>query len=41
MTLFQNAIGAYFKSSEAVQISHLYGTLAFIVAGFDETDKLN
>lgn len=29
LTLFQNAIGAYFKSIEAVKIRNLCGTLAF------------
>lgn len=41
MTLFQCAIGAYFKSIEAVKISDLCGTLAFLVAACEgEADEL-
>lgn len=41
MTLFLCGIGAYFKSIEAVEISNLYGTTAFLVAACEgEADEI-
>lgn len=36
MALLQCAIGAYFKSTEALKIGNLYWTLAFLEAKADE-----
>lgn len=41
MTLFQYVIGAYFKSIEAVKISNLCGSLAFLVAACEKVADEN